>query len=118
MEYRSIKICTPNRETCIAVQKHLFANGCTWHNGATDTQNTHAKFLYVSAKGEIMWGSAEDFFKDPRQSGEYKEVTFETEQTLTVKSMALKERPKTLLFGKMYYSDELTARLAGLEVAS
>lgn len=116
MEFRNIKIRTPDVETNIAVQKYLIEKGCKWYNG-TDVQRTHVKFLYVDPHGVILWGSDAAFFESELSSGEYKEVVIETEAAIVVKSMTLKERPKTLLFGKMYYTDELNARLAGLEVA-
>lgn len=117
MQYRSIKVRTPDSETNIAIQKFLFEKGCSWYGGEKTLQYTHGKFLFVNGNGTLLWGSDQEFFEDSTQSGEYKEVVFTTETSMRVRDMAIKARPKTVLFGKTYFTDELEARLAGLEVA-
>lgn len=116
MKYRSIKIRTPDPKTCAAVQKFLFQQGCSWGRTSVEVTNLHAQFLFVDSRGTIEYGSTESFFLN--RTPEYEEVIFETESVLTVKNFQLKNRPKTVLFGKTYYTDELNARLAGLETAS
>lgn len=119
MEFRNIKMKTPNREVCRAVQQFLFENDCSWSDGEKQFQHLHSKFLYVDSNGQILWGSGQAFFDSESSSGEYKEVVFETELTTIVKpaTFKLKNRPKITVLGTEYFVDELETHLTTLEAA-
>lgn len=109
-EFRNIKIKTRNKEELVAVQKLLFSKGCTWISGGTEVQPSYGLCTFVSPQGKMT--HSDDMIACSAQNMNCKEVFVDFEQTLTA---TLRERPKTVLFGKTYYTDELNARLAGLE---
>lgn len=114
-EFRSIKIKLANPAHSAAVQEFLFTQGCRWNFDGPTVKKTEAKYLFVESSGAIGWDNSDSFFED--RTPQYKEMTFIFENKITVKSSRLKERPKTVLFGKTYFTDDLNARLAGLAVA-
>ncbi|ATW58360.1 hypothetical protein CNR37_00153 [Pseudomonas phage ventosus] len=94
----------------------LFEDGCRWSGGGVDFKNLSATHLFVDHAGSISYmdDGDEAYFRATSK----KEVTPKWDVvTITTTTMSIPDRPKTLLFGKMYYTDELNARLAGLEVA-
>lgn len=113
-EFRNIKIRVGTEVQSAAIQEFLFTQGCRWNYDGQKVKLTAAKYLFVEASGSIGWDSSDSFFE---RSASYKEMSFTFENKVVVKSSKLKERPKTVLFGKTYFTDELEARLAGLEVA-
>lgn len=113
-EFRGIKIKVTSEAQSIAIQEFLFAQGCRW-NAGNDVRHADKKYLFVEKSGAIGWDNSDTFFQ---QSTRYKEMTFTTTTKVVVTGHALKERQKTVLFGKTYFTDELEARLAGLEVAN
>lgn len=114
-EFRSIKVRVGNAAQSIAIQEFLFTQGCRWNFDGHAVQHTSSKYLFVEATGSIGYDNSDRFFEE---STSYKEMIFTFEDKVTVKSGKLKERPKTVLFGKTYFTDELESRLAGLEVAN
>lgn len=115
-EFRSIKIRIANSAQSTAVQEFLFTKGCRWNFDGHTVKQTGAKYLFVEESGAIGWDNSDSFFEE--RTPRYKEMTFTFENKVVVKSNKLKERPKTVLFGKTYFTDELEARLADLPVAS
>lgn len=113
-KYFSIKVRLSNPEHSKAVQEFLFANGCRWNYNGHEVKHTDKTFLFTDERGNIGWDNSEAFFN---RSQDYKEMVFKAETKVVVTGGELKERPKTVLFGKTYFTDELNARLAGLEVA-
>lgn len=113
-EFRGIKIRVGSEVDSTAIQEFLFTQGCRWNAGA-DVRHADKKYLFVEKSGSIGWDNSDLFFE---QSASYKEMTFTTGLKVVVTGHALKERQKTVLFGKTYFTDELEARLAGLEVVN
>lgn len=111
-EFRSIKIKVENSAQSIAVQEFLFTQGCRW-NRAAEVHHTGAKYLFVEESGSLGWDNSDDFFET--RTPQFKEMKFTFENKVVVKSHKLKEREKTVLFGKIYYTDDLNARLEGLK---
>jgi len=114
-EFRNIKIKLVSEAQSTAIQEFLFTQGCRWNFGGETVKHADKKYLFVESSGAMGWDNSDSFFE---QSTTYKEMNFFTAQKIVVTGHALKERPKTVLFGKTYFTDELEARLAGLEVAS
>lgn len=111
-EFRNIKIRTNNKEELVAVHKMLIANGCTWISGDATVQPSYGLCTFVSPQGRMTHSA--DMKACASQNMGCKEVFVDFERTLVA---TLRERPKTVLFGKTYFTDELNARLAGLETA-
>lgn len=111
-EFRKVKIKIETPQQSIAVQEFLFTQGCRWNRSVT-VGNTGAKYLFVEESGSIGWDNSDDFFE--ARTPQFKEMEFTFENKIVVKSHKLKEREKTVLFGKTYYTDELNARLEGLK---
>lgn len=110
----NIKVAVQNPAHSKAIQEYLFANGCRWNWQGNAVKHETASFLFVDERGNIGWDNNLPFFN---RTTDYKEVVFNVVNKPTVVSVEPKERPKTVLFGKTYFTDELEARLAGLEVA-
>lgn len=110
-KYRNIKIRTNNSEECTAVQKMLFADGVRWVSGGTEvtTLGGSSTVLFISPAGTMTHSNSMTPSRDSNRN--CVEVEVEFERTLVAK---IKDRPKTVLFGKTYYTDELNARLEGL----
>lgn len=115
-QFRSIKIRIANSAQSIAVQEFLFTQGCRWNFDGHTVKQTNAKYLFVEKSGSIGWDNSDSFFEE--RTPQYKEMSFTFENKVVVKSSKLKERPKTVLFGKTYFTDELEARLSDLPVAT
>jgi hypothetical protein len=113
-EFRKIKIAVGTPAKSRAIQEFLFTQGCRWNFDGPKVKLTEAKYLFIEDSGSIGWDSSDSFFE---RSTQYKEVSFLTELKTVVTGHILKERPKTVLFGKTYYTDDLNARLADLAVA-
>ena len=111
-EFRKIKIKIETPAQSSAVQEFLFTQGCRWNNGAI-VMHIDAKYLFVEDSGSIGWDNSDGFFET--RTPQFKEMKFTFENKVVVKSHKLKEREKTVLFGKTYYTDELNARLEGLK---
>lgn len=111
----SIKVAVQNAAHSKAIQEYLFANGCRWNYKGHEIKHEDKAFLFVDERGNIGWDNSVAFFN---RTTDYKEVIFNGINKPVVVSVEPKERPKTVLFGKTYFTDELEARLAGLEVAS
>lgn len=111
-KYRNIKLRTRDSEECTAVQKMLFADGVRWVSGGTDVIHLggSSTVLFISPEGTMTHSSS--MAPARGQNMGCVEVEVEFERTLVAK---LKDRPKTVLFGKTYYTDELNARLEGLK---
>lgn len=113
----NIKLRVNGRDQVRAALTYLFANGCRWMGGGTDTSaNLNATHLFVGPTGRVSYTDDGDdaYFR----ANSSREVTpLWDVVTVTTTTMSLPDRPKTVLFGKTYFTDELEARLAGLEVA-
>lgn len=114
-EFRNIKIKLSSAAQSTAVQEFLFTQGCRWNFDGRTVKNADAKYLFVEASGSIGWDNSDSFFA---RSEKYKEMIFHTTIKPVVTGHKLKERQKTVLFGKTYFTDELEARLADLPVAA
>lgn len=115
-KFRNIKLRVNGPDQVKAALTFLFEDGCQWCGGGVDFKNLNATHLFVSRFGNISYmdDGDEAYFRDNSNN----EVTPKWDVvTVTTTTMSIPDRPKTLLFGKMYYTDELNARLAGLEVA-
>lgn len=116
---RRIKLKVNGADQVKAALTFLFADGCRWTGATAGTDVDYrpsATHLFVDDKGHVTYIDDGDDKYFRAQS--YKEVIPKWDTaTVTTVTMSIEERPKTLLFGKMYYTDELNARLAGLEVA-
>lgn len=117
---RNVRILVDNVSQAKAVQEHLFAHGCMWSSGDTNVRQLHVSrddkiSIFVGGNGRLTWGGIDSFTARHNLHLPVMEFTFETQEV--VKSVKTLERPKTLLFGKLYYSDELQAALDKLEVA-
>lgn len=111
-QFRNIKIKVGSQEASVAIQEFLFQNGCGWGSFGKAVRRTDADYLFVDEYGILGWDNCTQFFNN---TTDYEEMTFVTSHKLVVTSHALKERPKTVLFGKTYYTDELNTRLEGLK---
>lgn len=110
-KYRNIKLRVRDSEECTAVQKMLFADGVRWVSGGTEVITlSYATVLFISPEGTMTHSSSMTPARG--QNMGCVEVEVEFERTLVAK---IKDRPKTVLFGKTYYTDELNARLEGLK---
>lgn len=118
-QFRGIKIKVNGPDQVRAALTFLFANGCRWtgsEGGVNVDYKPQATHLFVGHTGLVTYTSDGD--------DRYFNVHFNKElvpcwdvvHTTTV-TMSVPERPKTVLFGKTYFTDELNARLAGLETA-
>lgn len=115
-EFRKIRIKLISEEQSRAVQEFLFTQGCRWNFDGQTVKHESAKYLFVEASGSIGWDNSDSFFQ--RSASEYKEIRFKTGQKIVVTGHeVVVDRPKTVLFGKTYFTDELNARLEGLGVA-
>ena len=115
MEFRNIKLRVRGADQVKAALTFLFASGCRWAGGGTSADaNNGATYLFVDSLGRVTYTNGQDeaYFS----AASNKEVTPKWD-VVTVTTMSVPERPKTVLFGKTYFTDELEARLAGLEVA-
>lgn len=117
---RNVRILVENVSQAKAVQEHLFLHGCMWTSGDTSVRTLYVSpgekiSLFVSDLGNITWGGDDSFKARHNSHMSVMEFTFESKEV--VKSFKTLDRSKTLLFGKMYYSDELQAALDKLEVA-
>lgn len=112
-QFHKIKIKVGSSEQSVAIQEFLFTQGCRWNLNGQTVQRITAKYLFVESGGSIGWDDSDSFFND--RTPDYTEVIFVTGQKLVVLAHAPKERPKTVLFGKTYYTDDLNARLEGLK---
>ena len=109
--FRNIKIRANTREESLAVQELLFANGVTWSSGVTNPVTFDREVvLFVSPTGKMTHSSTMTPGRDCNINCVEMEVKFETKLVA-----AIKERSKTVLFGKTYYTDDLNARLEGLK---
>jgi hypothetical protein len=114
-EFRQIKIKVSSEAQSVAIQEFLFTQGCRWNFDGQKVKHESAKYLFVEATGSIGWDNSDSFFQ---RSTDYKEVRFKTAQKIVVTGHeVVVDRPKTVLFGKTYFTDELNARLEGLGVA-
>lgn len=113
-EYRNIKIRTNNADELRAVQELLFLKGCKWRSGDTNVSGFAGPCIFVSPDG--LMTHSDSMRPVSAQNLQCKEVFFDFKQVTTTVA-TLRERPKTVLFGKTYFTDELNARLAGLETA-
>lgn len=114
-QFRNIKIRARNKEELVAIQKLLFANGCTWYAGSTKVQPTYGLCTFVDRTG--LMTHSENMTPWRGENRDCKEVFIDFEQLLVASLRPVPERPKTVLFGKTYFTDDLNARLAGLETA-
>lgn len=117
---RNVRVLVDNASQAKAIQEHLFANGCMWSSGDNNVRTLYTSSdekisIFVAQNGRLTWGGIDSFKAQHNAHMAVMEFTFETKEV--VKSVKILERPKTLLFGKMYYSDELQAALDKLEVA-
>ena len=109
--FRNIKIRATTREESLAVQELLLVNGVTWSSGDTNPVTFDREVvLFVSPTGKMTHSSTMTPGRDCNINCVEMEVKFETKLVASVK-----ERQKTVLFGKTYYTDELNARLEGLK---
>lgn len=111
-KYRNIKLRVRDSEECTAVQKMLFADGVRWVSGGDQVIHLgdSSTVLFVSPQGTMTYSNS---MTPARESNMHcVEVEVEFERTMVAK---IKDRPKTVLFGKTYYTDELNARLEGLK---
>lgn len=114
---RNVRMFLDGEDQVKAAQEYLFANGCEWNSGDKDIRQLGDQAaLFVSRYGKITWGNQECFEAQSNSHLQILELTFQV--NTVVVSSKIKERPKTMLFGKTYFTDELEDRLAGLEVAS
>lgn len=110
-KYRNIKLRVSTREQAIAVQELLFADGVTWSSGDTNpVEFSREVVFFVSPTGKMTHSSTMTPGRDCNVNCVEMSVEFETKLVASVK-----ERQKTVLFGKTYYTDELNARLEGLK---
>lgn len=118
---RNVRILVDTVEQAKAVQEYLFANGCMWSSGDNNVRTLYPSpgekiSMFVRDLGNITWGGDDSFTARHNSHMAVMEFTFETQEV--VKSVKTLERAKTLLFGRMYYSDELQAALDKLEVVA
>ena len=114
---RNVRILVNGRDEVKAVQEFLFANDCQWNTGdreVRDLDDGKVSF-FVSRSGNVTWGGETSFTATRNEDTPVLELTFQTK--VTVVASKVKERPKTLLFGKMYYTSDVEKALAGLEPA-
>lgn len=111
-KYRNIKLRVNSGEECTAVQKMLFADGVRWVSGSTDVLHfaDSSNVLFISPEGTMTHSIYMTSVRN--ENMDCVEVEVEFERTIVAK---IKDRPKTVLFGKTYYTDELNARLEGLK---
>lgn len=110
-KYRNIKLRVTSEEECTAVQKMLFADGVRWVSGGTEVITLHhSTVLFISPDGAMTHST----HMTPARKENMGCVEVEVEFERTLKA-SIKEREKTILFGKTYYTDELNARLEGLK---
>lgn len=117
-ELRRIKLRVSGPDQMKAALTYLFANGCRQSGSSAGTdvnRRPDSTHLFVDEQGRVTYINDGDdrYFREQ----EYKEVTprWDVVVTSTV-TMSMPERPKTVLFGKTYFTDELEQRLAGLKV--
>lgn len=117
MKLRNVKFQV-DKTTNKQVQDILFAAGCQWCGAGSKGQEYHhteAEFLYVDRDGWITYsrlsGSGRAFFNTMT---EYRELKVDTKVEVILSEI---ERPKTILFGRTYYTDELEAALKTLSQA-
>lgn len=108
-KYRNIKLRVNNLEESEAVQKMLFDDGCIWSGGSTRIEFLPNRVFFISPDGTMTHSGSMTPARDSNRNCVEVEVDFE--RVLVAK---IKERSKTVLFGKTYYTDELNARLEGL----
>lgn len=117
-KFRSIKFRVNGPHQVKAALTCLFANGCRWAGGGTNVDaNGNATYLFVDSVGRVTYiGGRDEAYFNASSQGEV--IPKWDVVTVTTTTMSLPERPKTVLFGETYFTDELESRLAGLEVAS
>lgn len=110
-KYRNVRMLAKNQKESAAIQRMLFDDGCKWASGCTDVKEWGLA-MYVSPQGVIthsgyeQWGVNKTFMP-------ILEVTFKS--VVEVDTAKVVERPRTVLFGKTYFTDELNEALAKLE---
>lgn len=117
MKLRNVKFRVSGAEQVKSALTFLFADdqGCQWagFQGKDVSYRLDATHLFVDHNGRVSFQADgdEDFFRAHRFS--LIDVEFKTITTMTMKP----SRPKTLLFGEAYYTDDLKAALARLPKA-
>lgn len=117
-QFRNIKIRVDGPDQVRAALKFLFENGCRWAGaGGTNVEyKLHATYLFVGTTGLVTYIDDSDDVYFRRDAAKEIIPRWDVVTTTTV-TMSVPERPKTVLFGKTYFTDDLNARLAGLETA-
>lgn len=115
MELRKVQVYVNDIEESKAVQELLFASGARWasdgiHGPANlKTNSSYSEvWIYVMGDGTI--------YKDYTEVGEdFTPLTLERKEVVTYQFKV--HRPKTVLFGRTYYTDDLEAALKTLATA-
>ena len=109
MNLNNIAVFVSTREESEAVQKQLFAAGYTWMSGENVnpllTDGYIGVYIQTERGDRIFKGSSMEPYKTQLIVKKKEVMAYVLEES----------RPMTVLFGKTYYTDELEARLAGLE---
>lgn len=117
-QFRNIKLRVDGHDQVRAALTFLFADGCRWagSGGVNVEYRLDATHLFVGTTGLVTYIDDNDDVYFLSHHGKEIIPRWDVVTTTTV-TMSVPERPKTVLFGKTYFTDELNARLAGLETA-
>lgn len=112
----NVKFRVNGEEQVRAALTFLFENGCSWRGpGSKDISlDKKATHLFVNEASQVSYIDDDDEFFVNQSQFRLIEPKFKVKEIL---AMEITERPKTCLFGKTYYTDDLNAAIAGLEVA-
>lgn len=94
------------------LQEELFKQGYEWGINGTNVVHELKPFIYTYNNGLITHGVTPSHFDESTNV----EVRVVTENKLVIAELQTL-RPKTIIFGKTYYKDDVDAALAKLEVA-
>lgn len=112
MTLKNQKFKVVNATISRLLQEELFKQGYEWGINGTNVANEVRPYIYTYDSGLITYGDSSQHFEE--QSNE--EVRIITENKLVIAELQ-PIRPKTIIFGKTYYKDDVDAALAKLEVA-
>jgi hypothetical protein len=112
MAFKNQKFKVANATISRLLQEELFKQGYAWSINGQNVAHDHKPYIYAYDDGRINFGDDSDHYDEHLNE----ETRIITENKLVIAELQ-PIRPKTIIFGKTYYKDDVDAALAKLEVA-
>lgn len=111
-QFKNQKFKVANATISRLLQEELFKQGYKWGINGQNIAHDHKPYLYTYESGTINYGDTVSHYLEHANE----ETRIITENKLVIAELQ-PIRPKTIIFGKTYYKDDVDAALAKLEVA-